>query len=126
MGYSVARCILRPDASCFRDFRKVQSTRQERRFVWKWKQLGWVHKKGGANIVSQVDKRLKYGTCLPALWRWVSEKEQWPLPALLSGIKLPSPLPLALIPKQFNSSPYIHAFFQAAAPVLDLRESESE
>ena len=40
----------RPDATCLRDFRKVQSMRQERPFVWisHWKQLRWAGKLGGA------------------------------------------------------------------------------
>ena len=39
----------RSDAACLRDFRKVQSIKQERPFVWKspCKQLGCVHKLDG-------------------------------------------------------------------------------
>ena len=42
--------------------------------------------------------RLRYGTFFPALWGggWVSEKERWPLPCLLSGRKLPNPPQFAL------------------------------
>ena len=34
---------------------------------------------------------LRFGACLPALWRKGSSEKQWPLPILLSGRKLPPP-----------------------------------
>ena len=53
-----------------------------------------------------------------------SVKEQGPLPALLSGRKLPpSSHPDA---RQFSSSLYVSGAFQSAAPVLEHRGSESE
>ena len=65
--------------------------------------------------------------CLPAgsvsLRGWGSEKEQWPLPALLSGKKLPPSSCLGAI--KFSSSPYASGAFSAAASVLELRGSES-
>ena len=52
-----------------------------------------------------------------------SEKEQWPLLALLSGRKLP----LSSCPDagQFSSSPCVADDFQSAAPTLELRGSKS-
>ena len=64
---------------------------------------------------------LSYCTCLPTLWLWGedSEKEQWPLPALLSGRKLsPSSRCDA---GQLSSSLYVSDAFQSAAPMLELR-----
>ena len=53
-----------------------------------------------------------------------SEKEQWPLPKVLSGRKLsPSSHPDA---RHFSSSLYAFSAFQAASLVLDLRGSEYE
>ena len=57
------------------------------------------------------------------LWRGGSVKEQRPLPALLSGIKLPKSHPDV---GQFSFSLYVSDAFQAAAPVLELRGSESK
>ena len=69
----------------------------------------------------------RYGTHLPTLWLCVgegSEKEQWPLPTFLSGIKL-SPSS-CLDARHFMSSLYATDAFQAATPVLELRGRESE
>ena len=59
-----------------------------------------------------------------ALWGEGSEKEQWPLPAFVSGRKL-SPS-LCLDARHFSSSPYATGAFQAATLVLGFRGSESE
>ena len=61
--------------------------------------------------------------CVPLLGEG-SEKEQWPLPALLSRRKTP----LNSFPDdgQFSSSPYVSDSFQSAAHVLELRGSESK
>ena len=56
---------------------------------------------GGANSVSQV-RAVSDISCLPDLMREGSEKEQWPLSALLSGRKL-SPA-VALVPDTSVSS----------------------
>ena len=53
-----------------------------------------------------------------------SEKGQWPLPTFLSERKL-SPS-FHLDARYFSSSPYATGVFQAATPVLELRESEFE
>ena len=70
---------------------------------------------------------LRYGIHLLALWLCVaegSEEEQWPLPTILSGRKLSlSSHPDAT---HFSSFLYAPAAFQAATPVLELRESEFE
>ena len=59
-----------------------------------------------------------------ALWVEGSEKEPWPLPAVLYGRKLfPSPFPDA---RHFSSSLYATGAFLAATPLLELRVSESE
>ena len=55
---------------------------------------------------------------LGALWGKGSEKEQWPLPALLSGRKLtPSSHPDA---RNFSSSLHAAGAFQAATLLLEL------
>ena len=85
------------DTACLRDFREVWSTNQDRPFIWKshWKQLGWAHKLvGQANILWASWQKLRGGTHLLALWEDASEEEQWPLPTLLSGRKLPLQLSL--------------------------------
>ena len=59
-----------------------------------------------------------------ACWKEGSEKEQWPLPAILSERKLfPSP---HLGARHFSSSLYATGAFQAATLVLEPRGSESE
>ena len=59
-----------------------------------------------------------------ALCREDSEEEQWPMPVVLSGRKLPpSSCPDA---RHFSSSPYATGVFQAATLVLEPRGSESE
>ena len=71
--------------------------RQDWPFIRKsqWKQFGWARNlvgqgipRAGVNSYSQVDGDL-YDTCLLILWEKDSEKETWPLPAFLSGRKLP-------------------------------------
>ena len=101
----VSCCLFRV-CEPLRDFRKVYNMNQDRPFVWKshWKCLGWTHKLGGSGTqgitrvgqtsISHVNGRLWYGVPLPAPWREDSVQEQWLLPALLSGWKLPLyPLP---------------------------------
>ena len=66
--------------------------------------------------------RRRCGAHLPTLWGEGSEKEQWPLPALLPGRKLPPAL--ALMP--YTSFPSCVPLVQDATPVLELRGSESE
>ena len=67
---------------------------------------------------------LRYGALLPALWVEASKKEQWPLPALLSGRKQsPSSHPNA---RNSNSYPYVSDAFQAASLTVELRMYESE
>ena len=62
--------------------------------------------------------------CSVALLGEGSEKEQWPLPAFISGRKLPpGSHPDA---GQFYSSPYVSDGFQSAPPMLELRGSKSE
>ena len=53
-----------------------------------------------------------------------SDKGQWPLPTFLSGRKL-SPCSY-FDARYFSSSLYATGSFQAATPVLELKESESE
>ena len=52
---------------------------------------------------------LKYDTHLPALWEEGSSEEQWPLPALLSGRKLPVPASSHRRARLFSSSLYVSA-----------------
>ena len=68
---------------------------------------------------------LRYGTHLLPLCGKGSEKERWPLPALLSGIKL---LPTSSFTDAgpFSSSRYISDAFQSADPMLEVRGSESK
>ena len=54
-----------------------------------------------------------------------SEKDQWPLPALLSRRKLPAPS-FHLVAEQFSSSPYVSNGFHSAALALELRGIESQ
>ena len=77
--------------------------------------------------MSQVDAVsdmvLTYQLCGP-IGGEGSEKLQWPLPGLLSERKLsPSSHPDA---RHFISSLYASGIFQSAAPMLELRGSESE
>ena len=55
-----------------------------------------------------------------------SEKEQWPVPALLSRRNLPPPpSAFTLVLGQSSSPPYISDAFQSPAPMLELRGRES-
>ena len=65
----------------------------------------------------------------PAYWLWGSvgegsEKEQWSLPAFLSGRKLS--FSSRLVVRHFSSSLYATGVFQVATSVLEPRGSESE
>ena len=70
--------MLRPDAACLRDFRKILSMSQDRALVWKshWEELGWAQKLGGAGLqgITEWGKQcepgcwsLRYGACLPTV-----------------------------------------------------------
>ena len=61
-----------------------------------------------------------------SLWGEGSEKEQWPLPVLLSQRKLLPTLSSCLDARQFSSSLYVSGAFQAAAPVLEPKVSSSK
>ena len=65
--------------------------------AWVDPQVGWGrasgNHQGGANSVSHVDGVSYMAPARSApLWEEGSEKEQWPLPALLFGRKLPPQL----------------------------------
>ena len=80
---------------------------------------------GRSNSVSQVDG---VSHMVPACWlcgfvEEGSEKGQWLLSAFPSGRKLS---PSSLDARHFSSPLYATAAFQAAIPVLELRENESE
>ena len=90
--------------------------------AWMGLKVGWSrassNHQGGANSVNQVDGFSHIASTAG------SDKEQWPLPAFLSGRKLL----LSCYPnaRQFSASLYVSDTFQSAVPVLELRRSESE
>ena len=92
--------------------------------------MGGADPQGITRVEQTVSSRLMESQlwCLPAgsvaLWGEDSEKEQWPLTALMSWRKL-SPRS-RLDTRHFSSSLYASSAFQAAAPVLKLRGNEAE
>ena len=78
--------------------------------AWVGLKVGWgrasKNHQGGANSVNQVDGFSHIASTAG------SDKEQWPLPAFLSGRKLPfSSHPVA---EQLSFSPYVSGAFQSA------------
>ena len=67
----------------------------------------------------------KYGACLPALLGKGLTKEQWPLPAFLSGLKLPPKLSLWCWTIQFSSSLYVSLLPQGWSSE-EVNQSKSE
>ena len=127
--------VLRPDAVCLIDFRKVWSMMQDRPFLWKshWKQFIWAHKLDGVGSQEIIKVRqkcdpgwwtLRYGAHLPVLWE-KSQKRNNGLCQHFHVVESCAPHQvLALVARQFSFSLYVAGAFWAAVPVLKFWENE--
>ena len=120
--------MLRPDAACLKDFEKVWSMSQDGPFIWisPWKLFvvwGFRESPGRVNCVSQVDGDSDMVPTFLADGLW---KGTMASASTLVWQKIVPTLSSQPNAGKFKSSLYVLGGFQASAPVLELKGSESK